>query len=165
MAGSPTPLWTGTGDCSINQLYLELAYKNGYLLVYNFGRHLATLWDTALLGSGKPGVSGYNMPSNSTMWRADLDYLEYGNPVQPQGNVGVTTTPTRVDFQFGGTVDDSAGKGMSYYMLYRAPYGSVAYAPIGELVTSFGRSSMGPGVRRRTQSRGVGCFMTTRGMW
>jgi hypothetical protein len=62
------------------------------------------------------------------------------NPVN-QGNISVSTTPTRVDFQFPGTSDDANGKGVSHYVLYRAPAPSFAYSPIGEMVPSFGQYS------------------------
>ena len=70
--------------------------------------------------AGKPGVGGWNMPSSSSIKQADFDTIEWYSPVTPPANsVAVSTQPNRVDFQFAGTVDDAAGKGMSYYMLYR----------------------------------------------
>ncbi len=110
------PSWSSGGvEAYNNGFYIELVARNGAFHVYNWGRHLASVWAPDWLTTGTPGIGGWNMPAGASMTQADLGAVEWGNPnpMNP-ADIAVTTTPNQVDFQFGGTTDDVNGKGMSY---------------------------------------------------
>jgi hypothetical protein len=140
-AAGVSTLWTSTVDCwSDNHLMVpELVSRDGTIFVYNWSRHLATLYDGEAL-TGTPGFGGWGMGAASGFPYVDLWRIDYDAPVaMPASSVAVSTTPYRVDFQFPGTVDSPGGKGMAYYVLSRAPQGTSSWVTVGELVISFGQ--------------------------
>jgi len=72
---------------------------------------------------------------------ADMFAIEYTAPNSvPVSSVAVSTTPGQMDFQFPGTTDPApSSRGMAYYILSRAPYGTTSWSTIGEIVVGFGQ--------------------------
>jgi hypothetical protein len=134
--------YAGTAECVNNQIYIELVLRDGWLLVYNFGRHQTTINAGTLPPAGLPGVGGKDMGSGSAIIRADFDRIEYGSPTAPAASaIAVTATATQVDFAFPGAADDPNGKGVAWYALDRAPQGTQNFTRVGELVQGFGQYS------------------------
>ena len=93
----------GTAECVNNQIYIELVLRDGWLLVYNFGRHQTTINAGTLPPAGWPGVGGFSMGASSAIIRGDFDRIEYGNPIAPPASsVAVSASATQVDFSFPG---------------------------------------------------------------
>jgi hypothetical protein len=134
-----SPSWSMSGiEHYQNNFYLQVVARNDMYYIYNWGRHLASVYAPQGFMAGTPGVGGWNMPGGASLTQVDLKSVEWGAPnAMNPADIAVSTTPTRVDFQFGGTTDSvwggQSGTGMAYYMLYRNG------GPVGELVSGFGQ--------------------------
>lgn len=134
-------LWTGSAVCFNNTFQIELVARGSQLSVFNYGRHQVVINDSSVT-TGQPGVGGWNMPSTSAVTYLTLDHVETVAPnTPPASSVSVSSTATRVDFQFAGATDDVNGKGIAYYSLRRAPFGTGSWTTLGEVVLFFGQFS------------------------
>ena len=117
--GAITPLTSTTWGC-----------HNGMTLrfVYTFSSQLAVYVDNAFvlwtedstIGPGQPGVGVRAAPSTNGIARVDLGPHDGIAPTAVNAQlISTSSFPTRVDMQWGATVDDPNGTGIALYQMLR----------------------------------------------